>query len=179
MADGWAGQTGGSTGVAFGLATGALGFGALGGPVLGRLGDRRRWGVRTWLLVLALCLLAVVAAPTLWAALPALVLAGAAAVQVETAATATVQVAAPDRLRATVLGVTDTAMVAAALLGALVAPTLADVLGPQVLVALAAGGSAAAVLLVRRPSPVGQTPAGQTALDGAAMTATPPTLVSP
>ena len=178
MADGWAGQTGGSTGVAFGLATGALGFGALGGPVLGRLGDRRRWGVRTWLLVLALCLLAVVAAPTLWAAVPALVLAGAAAVQVETAATATVQVAAPDRLRATVLGVTDTAMVAAALLGALVAPTLADALGPQVLVALAAGGSAAAVLLVRRTAAVAVVVPEPAAVVGAATAPTSSTLVS-
>ena len=52
-------------------------------------------------------------------------LAGAAAVQVEIVATAYVQRAAPDRLRASVLGLTDTAMVAAALLGALVAPALA------------------------------------------------------
>ena len=71
--------------------------------------------------------------------------------QVEIAATAIVQVAAPDRLRATVLGVTDTAMVAAALLGALVAPTLAHLVGPHLVIALAAAGSVAAVGLVMRP----------------------------
>ncbi|MEO6512800.1 MAG: MFS transporter, partial [Nocardioides sp.] len=138
-------------GTAFGLATGALGFGALGGPLLGRLGDRWRLGVRTWLLVLAAALALVVPAPSLGWALAPLAVAGAAAVQVETAATAMVQVAAPDRLRATVLGFTDTAMVAAALLGALVAPTLADALGPHVVVALAACVTVAAVPLVRRP----------------------------
>ncbi len=138
-------------GTSFGLATGALGFGALGGPLLGRLGDRWRVGVRTWLLVLAGSLALVAPAPSVGWALVPLALAGAAAVQVETAATATVQVAAPDHLRATVLGVTDTAMVAAALVGALVAPTLADLLGPQVVVVLAGCGALAAVLLVRRP----------------------------
>jgi hypothetical protein len=138
-------------GRAFGLATGALGFGALGGPLLARVGDRRGWGVRTWLLVLGGCLLLVAPAPTVgWAVLP-LAVAGAAAVQVETAATGLVQAAAPDRLRATVLGVTDTAMVATALAGALVAPTLAAVLGPHAVVVLAATVSSAAVGLLRRP----------------------------
>jgi MFS family permease len=138
-------------GVDFGVATGALGMGALGGPLLGRVGGRWRVGVRTWLLLLAACLALVVVASSLWAAVPPLALAGAAAVQVETAATATVQMAAPDRLRATVLGLTDTAMVAAALVGALVAPTLAELLGPHVVVALAACLTLAAVPLVRRP----------------------------
>jgi MFS family permease len=84
-------------------------------------------------------------------AVPLLVLAGAAAVQVEIVATAYVQGAAPDRLRASVLGLTDTAMVAAALVGALVAPVLAGALGPRVVVLIAAAGSVAAVAMVRRP----------------------------
>ena len=146
-------------GAAFGVATAALGFGALGGPLLGRLGIRWRVGIRTWLLVLAGCLVLVVPAPSLWWAVPPLVVAGAAAVQVETAATATVQIVAPDRLRATVLGVTDTAMVAAAMLGALVAPTLAHLVGPHLVIALAAAGSIATVPLVRTPA-VRETVAG-------------------
>jgi MFS family permease len=138
-------------GTAFGIATGALGFGALGGPLVGRWGDRRGWGVCAWLVLLGGCLVLVAPAPDVaWAVVP-LALAGAAAVQVETAATAIVQLAAPDRLRATVLGVTDTAMVAAALLGALVAPVLADLVGAAVVVLVGAVASVAAVLVVRRP----------------------------
>lgn len=153
-------------GAAFGVATGALGFGALGGPLLGRLGDRWGVGIRTWLLVLAGCVALVVVAPSLAWAVPTLAVAGAAAVQVEIAATAIVQVAAPDRLRATVLGVTDTAMVAAALLGALIAPTLAHLVGPHAVIALAAAGSVAAVGLVMRPG-----------ADEVTVTVTPPTPV--
>ncbi len=154
-------------GAAFGVATGALGFGALGGPLLGRLGVRWRVGIRAWLLVLAACVALVVPAPSLWWAVPPLAVAGAAAVQVETAATATVQVAAPDRLRATVLGLTDTAMVAAALLGALAAPILAHLVGPHLVIALAAAGSVAAVGLVL-PTRVPEQ------ADGATVTVTPP-----
>lgn len=148
-------------GTAFGIATGALGFGALGGPVLGRLGARWRLGARAWLVVLAVAVAAVALAPTLWVAVPLLAIAGASAVQLEIVATALVQRAAPDRLRASVLGLTDTAMVAAALLGALVAPILATALGPEVVVLLAASGSLAAVLLVRRPVEVAAEPARQ------------------
>ena len=125
LAAGW----GPDEGTAFGIATGALGFGALGGPVLGRLGDRWRLGARAWLVVLAVAVAAVAPAPTLWVAVPLLAIAGASAVQLEIVATALVQRAAPDRLRASVLGLTDTAMVAAALLGALVAPILAATCG--------------------------------------------------
>ena len=140
-----------SEGTAFGIATGALGFGALGGPLLGRIAGRWGLGPRVWLFVLAGCLVGVAASSSLWVAVPLLVLAGAAAVQVEIVATAYVQGAAPDRLRASVLGLTDTAMVAAALVGALVAPVLAGALGPRVVVLIAAAGSVAAVAMVRRP----------------------------
>ena len=122
LAEAWDGA---SEGTAFGIATGALGLGALGGPVLGRIAARWRLGPRVWLVVLGGCLVGVVPAPSLWVAVPLLIVVGAAAVQVEIVATAYVQRAAPDRLRASVLGLTDTAMVAAALLGALVSPALA------------------------------------------------------
>ena len=140
-----------SEGTAFGIATGALGFGALGGPLLGRLAARWGLGPRVWLFVLAGCLTGVAALVVALDGRPAAGLAGAAAVQVEIVATAYVQGAAPDRLRASVLGLTDTAMVAAALVGALVAPVLAGALGPRVVVLVAAAGSVAAVAMVRRP----------------------------
>ena len=161
-----------SEGTAFGIATGALGLGALGGPVLGRIAARWRLGPRVWLVVLGGCLVGVVPAPSLWVAVPLLTVAGAAAVQVEIVATAYVQRAAPDRLRASVLGLTDTAMVAAALLGALVSPALAATIGAGPVVLLAAAGSVAAVALVRRPESV------QTHVGEDAETATPPTLVT-
>ena len=97
------------------------------------------------------CLVGVVPAPSLWVAVPLLALVGAAAVQVEIVATAYVQRAAPDRLRASVLGLTDTAMVAAALLGALVSPALSARIGAGPVVLVAAAGSVAAMVLVRRP----------------------------
>lgn len=148
LAEAW---TSSGDGTAFGIATGALGFGALGGPVLGRIGGRWRVGARTWLVVLGGCLAGVAPAPSLWVAVPLLAVAGASAVQVEIEATAYVQTAAPDRLCASILGLTDTAMVAAALLGALVAPVLAAAFGPRPVVLVAAAASVAAVLLVRRP----------------------------
>jgi MFS family permease len=141
----------GDSGTAFGIATGALGFGAVGGPLLGRVGRRWEPGGRTWLLVLAAALTAVAWAPDLWVAVPLLGLAGATAVRLEIVATATVQLCAPDRLRASLLGATDTAMVAAALLGALFAPALAVLLGPVAVILLGAGSSVCAVALVRRP----------------------------
>jgi MFS family permease len=161
-----------SDGTAFGIATGALGFGALGGPLLGRIGDRWGLGPRVWLVVLAGCLACVAPAPTLWVAVPLLAVAGAAAVQVEVVATAFVQVAAQDRLRASVLGLADTAMVAAALLGALVAPALAAAFGPASVVLVAAAGSVAAVVLVRRPVVVA------TQADEATVTVAPSTLAT-
>ncbi len=143
-ADGWvAGER------AFGIATAAFGFGALAGPLAGRCGRPWRWGVRAWLVVLAVCLVAVAPTPSLAVAVAPLALAGAVAVQVETEATRLVQVGAPDELRASVLGVADSAMVAAGLVGALVAPILAGLLGPRVLVALAAGCCLLAVPLLR------------------------------
>ena len=138
-------------GAAYGVATGALGFGALGGPLLARLAGRRRLGARAWLALLAGCLGLVAASPGLATAVLPLAIAGAAAVQVETAATAAIQRHAPDQMRATVLGITDTAMVAAALVGALVAPVLAGAMGARALVLGTGVVCLAGSLLVRIP----------------------------
>ncbi len=121
-------------GVAYGVAIGALGFGALGGPLLARLAARRQLGAGAWLALLAGCLGLVAVSPGLAFAVLPLAMGGAAAVQAETAATSAIQRHAPDQMRATVLGITDTAMVAAALVGALVAPALAGAMGARALV---------------------------------------------
>ena len=85
-----------------------------------------------------------------WAALP-LVLAGAATVHVESAVTETIQDAVPDSQRAGALGLTDSVMVGAALLGSLLAPWLGSVLGPSgLLLGLAATTVGALTMLARR-----------------------------
>ena len=113
----------------YGPATAVLGVGALAAPLLWRLGTtapaRARWG----LLMLA-GTVAVLPLTTAvgWALLP-LAVAGAATVHVESAVTETIQDAVPDRTRAGVLGLTDSVMVASALVGSLVAPWLVSGLG--------------------------------------------------
>jgi MFS family permease len=139
-------------GVAYGVATGALGFGAVGGPLLARLGARRRLRAGAWLALLACCLGLVAVSPGLAFAVLPLAIAGAAAVQVETVATGAIQRHAPDPMRATVLGMTDTAMVAAALVGALVAPVLAGAMGARALVLGTGAVCLAGILLVRVPA---------------------------
>ena len=66
-------------------------------------------------------------------------------------ATGAIQRHAPDPMRATVLGITDTAMVAAALVGALVAPVLAGTIGARALVLGTGVVCLAGILLVRVP----------------------------
>ena len=131
--DGW-----GAGGSAYGLATGALGFGALAAPLLARTGRDDGGRIRSGLLLMVACGVAVTLSPSAAPAMVPLALAGAAAVVVESAATGVIQEHAPDQVRATVLGVTDTAMVAAAMAGTLLAPPVADVVGPRGLVAGAA-----------------------------------------
>ncbi|WP_329707189.1 MFS transporter [Nocardioides sp.] len=122
---------------AFGLATACLGFGALGAPLLSRLATV---SVPRGLLVIGGAVALVAATPVPWPALPLLALAGATAVVVESLLTGTLQDAVPDRYRAGALGVADSVMVGACLVGSLVAPALARHTGPGpalVLVALA------------------------------------------
>ena len=118
---------------AYGVASGALGFGALAAPSLARCGSTAWSRSRAGVLLLGAALAVVAVSPTvLWALLP-LVLAGAAAVHAESAATGVVQQEADDEVRASLFGVADACMVGAAMLGALAAPALAAAAGPPVL----------------------------------------------
>ncbi len=130
----------------FGTATAALGFGALATPLLHRLAH----GMRLAVVLTAGALVAVAVSPVVGLALLPLALVGTAGTQVECEATAVIQYAVPDELRAFALGVTDTAMVSAAMVGAAVAPWLAGAVGPRVLFA-SLGAATLAVLLAHRP----------------------------
>ena len=123
---------------AFGLATACFGFGALGAPLLSRLVAAT---IPRGLFAIAGALVLVAATPVPWPALPLLALAGATGVMVESLMTGTLQDAVPDRYRAGALGLADTVMVGACLLGSLVAPALARSVGARpalLVVALAA-----------------------------------------
>jgi hypothetical protein len=118
-----------STGVAYGTATGTLGFASLAGPLLAPLGRGPVGRIRHGLVLVALGLMLAAAAPhVLWALVP-LALVGAAAVHAEAAATAVLQERVPDEARAGLLGVADTAMIGAALMGSLLGPPLAEAVG--------------------------------------------------
>jgi MFS family permease len=138
-----------TSGTAYGVASGALGFGALAAPVLARCGSglagRSRWGV----LLMAVGVLTAAVSPSVGWALVPLLLAGAAAVHAESAATGVVQVEGPDDVRASLFGVADACMVAAALVGALVAPTLADRLGPETVLVVLGLVAVASALVVQ------------------------------
>ena len=134
-AEGWSGG--------YGPATAVLGFGAVAAPLLWRLGGSPGARSRAGLVLLGAALAVLPLSPALGWALPSLAAAGAAAVHVEGAVTETLQDAVPDEHRAGILGLTDSVMVGAALLGSLLAPWLATVVGARVLVALLAAGCAA------------------------------------
>jgi MFS family permease len=124
----------------YGLATGVLGFAAFGAPVLRRLGRSPEHSITWGLALLALGLVLVVPVPSLGWSLAPLALAGAAAVSVEAGATAVLQEHVGDEVRATVLGLNDSVIIAAALVGSLVAPVAVDAAGGAVLLgALTAG----------------------------------------
>ena len=92
-----------------------LGFGALAGPLLGVWGAGHLARVRTGLAAMGVALVTVAPTPGLvWALIPLAVI-GAVAVHIESAATSILQERLPDAVRASVLGLADTAMVAAAL----------------------------------------------------------------
>lgn len=144
-----------STEVAFGVATAVLGFGALGAPLLLRVGRGAVRRTAAGLVLMGVGILLLAALPTVVWAVPALALVGAAAVHAEGNATRHLQDLIPDDSRASVFGLADTAMVSAALVGSLCAPVMAELLGPQVLVALLAVASLALVGLVRQPVAAG------------------------
>jgi MFS family permease len=129
----WAGS---GTDSAYGVATALLGFGALGGPLLASRGRRSRQPLGPGLLLVGVALVAVAGSPTAWWAAVPLLLTGAAAVQVEAAATETIQREAGDDRSAGVLGLADTLMVSAGLVGAVAAPVLTDLVGAVPLLAL-------------------------------------------
>jgi MFS family permease len=106
-----------------------------------------RWG----LLLLGGALLLVASTPSVVWALAPLAVVGAVSVHVEGALTETIQDAVPDSARAGVLGLTDTVMVAAALLGSLAAPWLSSAVGPRSAVLLLAGVGLASITLVTAP----------------------------
>jgi MFS family permease len=155
----------------FGIATAAFGFGGLAGPLMARVG---RGGARNaaWSLgCVGVPLLLVALGPNLLWALVPLTVAGAAAVQVEALATETFQRTTPDRHRASVLGIGDTAIVSAALVGSLLGPAAVSALGARTLIALLGAMTALLVLDARRmtvPSRATEVPAGGQALQRAA-----------
>jgi MFS family permease len=167
----------------FGIATACLGFGALGAPVLARLAGSVGGATTTrGLATIGVAVALVAATPLPWPALPMLALAGAAGVVVESLLTGTLQDAVPDRYRAGALGLADTVMVGACLVGSLVAPSLARYAGARpalLLVALAALLPVLAVRLLpyRRPrtpydasserTPAGPDPRGAPAVGAA------------
>jgi hypothetical protein len=117
----------------YGLAIGVLGFAALGAPLLRRLGRTSEHSIVWGLALLALGLVLVVPVPSLGWALAPLALAGAAAVGVEAGATAVLQEHVCDEVRASVLGINDTVIIAAALVGSLLAPVAVGLVGGAVL----------------------------------------------
>ena len=148
----------GSAEVGYGVATAALGFGALAGPLvaLAVVGVvRGRWRAPVGMLLLGVPVASVaLATGHLWALAP-LALAGAAATYVEAEATGHIQRAVRDDARAGVLGVTDSAMVAAAMVGAFGAPLVGDLIGHRWLLVLLGGAAAACVLRGSRLRPDG------------------------
>jgi MFS family permease len=117
----------------YGLATGVLGFAAFGAPLLRRLGRSSEHSIVWGLALLALGLVLVVPVPSVGWALAPLALAGAAAVGVEAGATAVLQEHVCDEVRASVLGINDTVIIAAALVGSLVAPVAVGLVGGALL----------------------------------------------
>jgi hypothetical protein len=94
--------------------------------------------MRRGLVLAGLGLVLLTPAPGLaWALVPIAVL-GAASVGVEAAATGVLQESVPDEVRATILGLNDSIIIAAALIGALAAPALVEVTGGRVVFAVLA-----------------------------------------
>jgi len=123
-------QAWGSGDRGFGLATAALGFGSLAAPLLGLLIH-----LRGSLLVTGGGFAVAGLVPGVAAAVGPLAVAGAAGTVVECVSTEVLQRSVPDRVRAFSLGLADSVMVLAAMLGALIAPSLASLMGAPALFA--------------------------------------------
>jgi hypothetical protein len=155
-------QAWGSGDRGFGMATAALGFGSLAAPLLGLL-----IRLRGSLLVTGGGLAVAGLVPGVAAAVGPLAVAGAAGTVVECVSTEVLQRSVPDRVRAFSLGLADSVMVLAAMLGALIAPRLASLIGAPTLfvvtglILIAAGVSGsrsrAGQLSVDRPEAVPST----------------------
>jgi Major Facilitator Superfamily len=146
----------------FGVATAAVGLGALAAPLL-----QRFWGLgmdawRRSSLALALPLVVVAAVSGLWWAVVPLTLMGTASVHLEAVATTVIQRAVPDDVRSSVLGLTDSVMVAAAAGSALLTPLAVGVVGPRAMVAAcaAAGLGLAAAATLRAAASASTLPGG-------------------
>ena len=112
------------------MATAALGFGSLAAPLLGLL-----IRLRGSLLINGGGFAVAGLVPGVAAAVGPLAVAGAAGTVVECVSTEVLQRSVPDRVRAFSLGLADSVMVLAAMLGALVAPRLASLIGAPALFA--------------------------------------------
>ena len=123
-------QAWGSGDRGFGVATAALGFGSLAAPLLGLVIH-----LRGSLLVTGGGFAVAGLVPGVAAAVGPLAVAGAAGTVVECVSTEVLQRSVPDRVRAFSLGLADSVMVLAAMLGALIAPSLASLMGAPALFA--------------------------------------------
>jgi MFS family permease len=136
----------------FGIAIAGLGFGSLAAPLL-ILVSRLRGS----LLVSGGAFAAAGLAPVVAAAVGPLAIAGAAGTAVECASTDVLQRSVPDRFRAFSLGLTDSIMVAAAMLGSLLLPQLSRGIGAPGAIVLSGfvvvGTAAFWRLRGRHPSP--------------------------
>ena len=148
----------GSPDVGYGMTTAALGFGAVGGPLVGLAVVavcRPQWSrAAVGLVLMAVPVALVAVAPAYAWALAPLAVVGAAATYVEAEATGDIQRSVPDHARAGVLGVTDTAMVAALTLGSFVAPALGELIGHRWLVVVLAVLCCGGLVGSRRRPPV-------------------------
>ena len=140
----------------FGVATACLGFGALGAPLLARLAQRSAAPAACcWSSAGAVALVAAHAGArgrrcpcSPWPAPPAW--------WSRAWLTGTLQDAVPDRYRAGALGLADTIMVGACLVGSLVAPALATYAGARPALLVVALAAVLPVLAVRLLPPVGR-----------------------
>ena len=139
----------------FGIGTAAMGFGSLAAPLLAVV-----LRMRGSLLVSAGGLGLAGVVPGMAVAAGPLAVAGASGTVVECVSTEVLQRSLPDRIRGFALGLADAVMVAAAMLGALVAPWLARVLGPVALFVTLACALAMVAVCLR---PAGSKPAGRRA----------------